>query len=224
MNHKCLKLLGASWRRNIINKMSNRSDFIVIRDMVASNSRILDVGCDDGTLMQMLQESKTVDARGIELFPDRVNMCLAKGLSVVQGDANKDLAMYPKNSFDYVILSKTLQSMLQPKETLEELLRVGKRAIVSIPNFGHWKVRLYLAVHGQMPVTPSLPATWFNTENIHLCTINDFLELCTNMNINIIKSVALDKNGKVLNFANRLRSVNLIGEQAIFLLEKNNNG
>ena len=166
--------------------------------MVAPNSRILDVGCDDGSLMQMLQESKTVNARGIELFPDRVNLCLAKGLSVVQGDANKDLAMYPKNSFDYVILSKTLQSMLQPKETLEELLRVGKRAIVSIPNFGHWKVRLYLAIHGQMPVTPSLPATWFNTENIHPCSIKDFTILAKKVGFTINETYDVKKNQRFL--------------------------
>ena len=130
--------------------------------------------------------------------------------------------MYPDNSFDYVILSKTLQSVNRPREILEQLLRIGKKAIVSIPNFGHWKVRIYLALNGQMPMTPSLPAKWYNTENIHLCTINDFLSLCDEINIKIIKSVALDKNGAQLNFANRIRSVNLIGEQAIFLLKKNN--
>ena len=130
--------------------------------------------------------------------------------------------MYPDNSFDYVILSKTLQSVNRPRDILEQLLRIGKKAIVSIPNFGYWKVRLYLALNGQMPMTPSLPAKWYNTENIHLCTINDFLSLCDEINIKIIKSVALDKNGAQLNFANRIRSVNLIGEQAIFLLKKKN--
>ena len=198
----------------------NRQDFLVINDMVTNNSKVLDVGCDDGSLLKMLQESKNVDARGIEISAEGVNTCLAKGLSAVQGDANLDLEMYPENSFDFVILSKTLQSMIEPKKTLEELLRIGKNAIVSIPNFAHWKVRLYLLLHGQMPVTPSLPDTWYNTENIHLCTINDFINLCEELEIQIIKSVVLDKKGNLLNFANRIKSVNLIGEQGIFLLKR----
>ena len=198
----------------------NRQDFLVINEMVANDSKVLDIGCDDGSLLKMLQESKNVDARGIEISAEGVNTCLAKGLSAVQGDANLDLEMYPENSFDFVILSKTLQSMIEPKKTLEELLRIGKNAIVSIPNFAHWKVRLYLLLHGRMPVTPSLPDTWYNTENIHLCTINDFINLCEELEIQIIKSVVLDKKGNLLNFANRIKSVNLIGEQGIFLLKR----
>tara|TARA_Y100000590_G_scaffold463233_1_gene629490 strand:+ start:8263 stop:8871 length:609 start_codon:yes stop_codon:yes gene_type:complete len=199
---------------------NRRQDFLIINSIVEPNSKVLDVGCDDGSLLQMLQDTKNVDSRGIELFSDKVNICLAKGLSVVQGDADHDLAMYPENSFDFVILSKTLQSMQQPVETLKELLRIGKYAIVSIPNFGHWRVRYYLSLFGRMPVTPSLPATWYNTENIHLCTINDFIQLCFELNIEILQSIALDNKGRQLNFANRFWSVNLMGEQAIFLLKK----
>ena len=146
---------------------SNRVDFVVINNMVKKKSRILDIGCDDGTLLNMLIDSKSVDGRGIEISSSKVNKCLAKGLSVVQGDADRDLVGYPDESFDYVVLSQTIQAMQDPYATLVELLRVGKKAIISIPNFGYWRVRTYLSIFGKMPVTPSLPQTWYNTENIH---------------------------------------------------------
>jgi len=198
----------------------NRVDFVVINNMVKKNSRILDVGCDDGTLLNMLIDSKSVDGRGIEISPSKVNKCLAKGLSVVQGDADTDLVGYPSESFDYVVLSQTIQSMQDPYSTLEALLRVGKKAIVSIPNFGYWRVRMYLSIFGRMPVTPSLPQTWYNTENIHLCTIKDFIELCELLNLKIEQAIALDTKGKQISFAKSLWAANLIGEQAVFLLSK----
>ncbi|MFQ3361656.1 MAG: methionine biosynthesis protein MetW [Alphaproteobacteria bacterium] len=199
---------------------ASRVDFVVINNMVEKDSRILDIGCDDGTLLSMLIDSKSVDGRGIEISSSKVNKCLAKGLSVVQGDADSDLVGYPNESFDYVVLSQTIQSMLDPYSTLSELLRVGKKAIVSIPNFGYWRVRTYLSIFGKMPVTPSLPQTWYNTKNIHLCTIKDFLELCEMLDFKIEQAVALDRKGKQISFAKSLWAANLIGEQAVFLLSK----
>ncbi|MDC0139878.1 methionine biosynthesis protein MetW [Hyphomicrobiales bacterium] len=199
---------------------SNRVDFVVINNMVKKKSRILDIGCDDGTLLNMLIDSKSVDGRGIEISSSKVNKCLAKGLSVVQGDADRDLVGYPDESFDYVVLSQTIQAMQDPYATLVELLRVGKKAIISIPNFGYWRVRTYLSIFGKMPVTPSLPQTWYNTENIHLCTIKDFIDTCEQLNFKIEQAVALDRKGKQISFAKSLWAANLIGEQAVFLLSK----
>ncbi len=199
---------------------SNRVDFVVINNMVKKKSRVLDIGCDDGTLLNMLIDSKSVDGRGIEISSSKVNKCLAKGLSVVQGDADRDLVGYPEESFDYVVLSQTIQAMRDPYATLIELLRVGKRAIISIPNFGYWRVRTYLSIFGKMPVTPSLPQTWYNTENIHLCTIKDFIDTCEQLNFKIEQAVALDRKGKQISFAKSLWAANLIGEQAVFLLSK----
>ena len=199
---------------------SNRVDFVVINNMVKKKSRILDIGCDDGTLLNMLIDSKSVDGRGIEISSSKVNKCLAKCLSVVQGDADRDLVGYPDESFDYVVLSQTIQAMQDPYATLVELLRVGKKAIISIPNFGYWRVRTYLSIFGKMPVTPSLPQTWYNTENIHLCTIKDFIDTCEQLNFKIEQAVALDRKGKQISFAKSLWAANLIGEQAVFLLSK----
>jgi len=199
---------------------SNRVDFVVINNMVKKKSRILDIGCDDGTLLNMLIDSKSVDGRGVEISSSKVNKCLAKGLSVVQGDADRDLVGYPDESFDYVVLSQTIQAMQDPYATLVELLRVGKKAIISIPNFGYWRVRTYLSIFGKMPVTPSLPQTWYNTENIHLCTIKDFIDTCEQLNFKIEQAVALDRKGKQISFAKSLWAANLIGEQAVFLLSK----
>ena len=197
-----------------------RVDFLVINRMVTDGARVLDVGCGDGALLKMLTETREVEGRGIEIRQEGVNRCLAQGLSVVQGDANHDLRDYPDDAFDFVILSQTVQAMGEPREVLEQLLRVGHRAIVSFPNFGHWRVRAYLAVLGRMPVTGALPDTWYDTGNIHLCTIRDFAELCVALEVNVERAVALDRSGKQLNLGQNLWSANLLGEQAVFLLSR----
>ena len=155
-----------------------RVDLLVVAQMVEPGARVLDVGCGDGELLKILTETKNVDGRGIEISRAGVNLCVAKGLAVIQGDADTDLADYPDDAFDYVILSQTLQATWQPRVVLEHMLRIGSRAIVSFPNFGHWKIRLMLLMFGRMPRTDNLPDTWYDTQNIHFCTIRDFRELC----------------------------------------------
>ena len=152
-----------------------RVDLLLVADMVEANSRVLDVGCGDGALLRLLAEEKGVDARGIELSQRGVNDCVAKGLSVIQGDADTDLADYPDDAFDYVILSQTLQATRQPRKVLEHMLRIGRHAIVSFPNFGHWRIRAQVAFGGHMPLTRNLSYSWYDTPNIHFCTIQDFI-------------------------------------------------
>ena len=154
-----------------------RVDLLMIADMVEPGSRVLDVGCGDGALLRMLADGRKVDARGIELSRDGVANCVAQGLAVIQGDADTDLVDYPDDSFDYVILSQTIQATRHPRKVLEQMLRVGRRAIVSFPNFGHWRVRAKLMFRGRMPVTENLPDAWYDTPNIHFCTIRDFDDL-----------------------------------------------
>ena len=168
-----------------------RRDYLLVAEMVAPGSKVLDVGCGEGELLQLL-ESRGIDGRGIELSREGVNRCVAKGLAVVQGDADTDLVNYPNDAFDYVILSQTLQATRQPKVVLENLLRIGRRAIVSFPNFGFWKMRLQLLVGGHMPRTENLPATWYDTPNIHFCTIKDFVQLCDEINVKMERAIALD--------------------------------
>src|SRR5918911_2718843 len=155
-----------------------RVDLVMVADMVARGARVLDVGCGDGELLQILSERRDVDGRGIELSREGVNECVARGLAVIQGDADTDLVDYPDDAFDYVILSQTLQATRQPKVVLENMLRIGRRAIVSFPNFGHWRIRLQLLLNGAMPVTDNLPDSWYDSPNIHFCTIKDFRDLC----------------------------------------------
>ncbi len=172
-----------------------RTDHLLVAEMIPAGSKVLDVGCGDGELLQLL-ESRGIDGRGIELSREGVNRCVAKGLAVVQGDADTDLVNYPDDAFDYVILSQTLQATRQPKAVLENLLRIGRRAIVSFPNFGFWKMRLQLLVGGHMPRTENLPATWYDTPNIHFCTIKDFVQLCDEINVKMERAVALDLYGR----------------------------
>ena len=195
-----------------------RVDLLRVAELVAPGSRVLDVGCGDGELLRLLVEERNVDGRGIELSQQGVNDCVAKGLSVIQGDADADLVDYPTDAFDYVILSQTLQATRQPRVVLEHLLRIGRRAIVSAPNFGHWRVRAQIALLGRMPVTKGLPHSWYDTPNIHLCTISDFIALAREVGATIDKSAALDRHGQSLVWPTW--AWNLLGDQAIFLLHR----
>ncbi len=197
-----------------------RFDLQVIANMVTPGARVLDVGCGDGELLQLLERQRGVDGRGVELSQRGVNECVAKGLSVIQGDADTDLADYPDDGFDYVILSQTLQATRRPRDALENMLRIGRRAIVSFPNFGHWRVRAQLAFRGRMPVTGNLAYSWHDTPNIHLCTIRDFVELIDELGAHIEREVALDRAGAPIRVNAPWWVWNLLGEQAVFLLER----
>src|SRR2546430_5270332 len=200
-----------------------RGDHLLVATMVARGSKVLDVGCGDGDLLQLL-ESRGIDGRGIELSREGVNRCVAKGLAVVQGDADTDLVNDPDDAFDYVILSQTLQATRQPKPVLENLLRIGRRAIVSFPNFGYWKMRLQLLVGGHMPRTENLPATWYDTPNIHFCTIKDFVQLCDEINVKMERAEALDLYGRPLRVTMPWWFWNMFGEQGVFLLSPGGGG
>ena len=197
-----------------------KSEYKIIADIIDENTRVLDVGCDDGSLMEFLKKDKNVDIRGIEISKEKVQTCISKGLTVIEGDAEFDLKQFPNKSFDYVVLGQTLQAFINPEIVIKELLRVGNKAIVTIPNFGHWKVRLNLLVKGTMPVTKTLPNDWYNTPNIHMCTIKDFFKFSETMNFKIYKSFALmNKKLSSINSSN-LSFKNLFCELGIFLIEK----
>ena len=197
-----------------------RVDLQWIAGMIEPRSRVLDVGCGDGQFLGYLVHERHVDGRGIELSMDGVKASIEAGLSVIQGDADTDLKDYPDNAFDYVVLSQTLQAMVQPRVVLSHLLRISKRAIVSFPNFGHWRTRLYLTFLGRMPVSKTLPHEWYDTPNIHLCTIKDFIRLCDDLGIVIEEKKALDAGGHVRKIGPFSLAANLFGEQAMFLLRK----
>ncbi|KMO12850.1 methionine biosynthesis protein MetW [Methylobacterium platani] len=199
---------------------SSRIDHLVMLNLVEPGSRVLDVGCGDGSLLALLRDRRGVDGRGIELSREGVNACLAHGLPVIQGDADTDLAAYPDDAFDYVILSQTIQATRQPKEVLEHLLRIGRHAIVSFPNFGHWRVRSELLLRGRMPVTDTLPDPWYATPNIHHCTIRDFVGLCRMVGARIERASALDASGHPMRFALPWWVWNLVGTQGVFLLRR----
>lgn len=198
---------------------NNRADLELITSLVDERTRILDVGCGNGDLLQSLKDKKNIKGQGLELKQERVNQCVSRGLSAIQGNADSDLSLYPNQSFDCVILSQTIQATSNPKNILIELVRIGKKAIVSIPNFGFWKVRLALAAHGKMPITKKLSNNWYDTPNIHLCSILDFVDLCQNLNIKIEKTIVLSSN-KTKSFNGYPNNwSNLFGEEAIFLIK-----
>ena len=197
-----------------------KNEFKVISDLIEDNKKVLDVGCADGTLMQFLKENKNINVRGLEISKDRVQECIAKGLTVIEGNAEKDLKQFPDKSFDYVVLSQTLQAFLSPELVLDELLRVGKKAIVTIPNFGNWQVRLHLLFKGTMPITKSLPEQWHSTPNLHMCTIKDFVNFIKFKEIKMIKTLALNSNNTSNITNSNLGTKNLFADLGIFLIEK----
>ena len=197
-----------------------KNEFKVISDLIEDNKKVLDVGCADGTLMQFLKENKNINVRGLEISKEKVQECIAKGLTVIEGNAEKDLKQFPDKSFDYVVLSQTLQAFLSPELVLDELLRVGKKAIVTIPNFGNWKVRLHLLFKGTMPITKSLPEQWHSTPNLHMCTIKDFVNFIKSKEIKMIKTLALNNNNVSNITNNNLETKNLFADLGIFLIEK----
>ena len=199
---------------------TSRVDLLLIADMVTHGARVLDIGCGDGMLLRLLSEKRGVDGRGIELSQAGVNSCVAQGLSVIQGDADTDLVHYPDSAFDYAILSQTIQATYSPRHVLEQLLRIGKRVVVSFPNFGHWRVRTELLFLGAMPRNDTLPDRWYDTPNIHLCTIKDFVALCDDVGARVEKAVALNAYGYKLGVSMPFFMQNLFGQQAVFLLSR----
>ncbi|MBX9925451.1 MAG: methionine biosynthesis protein MetW [Hyphomicrobiaceae bacterium] len=200
--------------------LTTRADHVFIAEMVAPGSRVLDVGCGDGALLELLARTKNVDGRGIEISREGVNACVARGLSVIQGDADSDLADYPADAFDYAILSLTIQATRYPQKVLQNLLRIGKYAIVSFPNFGHWRIRYDLLIDGRMPQTKNLPEPWYLSPDAHLCTIKDFVDLTREASADVVAAVAFNSAGRRLPIRSNLTMQNLFGEKAVFLLKR----
>ena len=197
-----------------------KKEFQIISELVKNNSRVLDVGCGDGILMKYLKENKNVDSRVLEISKEKVQMCIAEGLSVIEGNAEDDLKQFPDLSFEYAILGQTLQAFYKPEKVIDDLLRVSKKAIITIPNFGYWKIRIHLLLKGTMPVNKHLPNEWYNTPNLHMCTIKDFVNFCDKKNINLFRSIALHEETVTEINNKNLNIKNLFSELGIFLVEK----
>ncbi len=198
----------------------SRVDLVQIAEMISAGERVLDVGCGDGALLDLLRRDKGVEGRGIDVERENVAACLARGLSVIQGDADSDLDGYPDDAFDVVILSQTIQATRRPRRVLENLIRIGRRAIVTFPNFAHWRVRWQILMFGRMPVTRTIGYRWYDTPNIHLCTIRDFSELAGDVGATTLRLVALDRDGRPFDQAWPITVTNLIAPQAMFVLER----
>lgn len=197
-----------------------RLDLRLIADMIAPGARVLDIGCGDGALIEHLTREKGADARGIEIDMAEVTKAVANGLAAIHGDADNDLAFYPDGAFDFVVLSRTLQAVERPREVLRQMLRIGAHAIVSFPNFGHWQVRLRLLTTGRMPNTETWSRPWYETPNIHPCTIRDFFALCEMEGYVVERWLAVDENGRRAPWRRSMRLANLFGEQALFQLRR----
>ena len=197
-----------------------KKEFKIISELIENNTRVLDVGCGDGTLMKYLKDEKNVDTRGLEILKKNVQDCTSKGLSVIEGNAEKDLHQFPNLSFDYVILSQTLQAFYNPEKVIDDLLRVANKAIVTIPNFGYWKVRIHLLLKGTMPITKTLPNEWYSTPNLHMCTIKDFFNFCSKKKIELYKSIALNEEKTSKINSGNINIKNLSSELGIFLIKK----
>jgi methionine biosynthesis protein MetW len=197
-----------------------RQDLRLIAELILPRTRVLDVGCADGALLAYLARAKQVDARGIELSQAGVHECVSRGLAVVQGDGDTDLAIYPDGSFDYVILSQTIQAMRRPRQVLENMLRIGRYGIVSFTNYAYWRARWYLMRHGRMPMARCLPDPWYSTANIHPCTLADFERLCAELGLRIEQRSCLAADGRPSRLASSRWLDNLLSEQALFVLSR----
>ena len=215
-NNEQNKPIGSAIKKHHI-----RFDFEIIADLIKAKSKVLDIGCGNGELLQYLTKYKNVDGRGLEISQEEASQVLKKGISVIQGNAEKDLAYYPNESFDYAILSQTIQAMHNPKEIMEHVLRIAKFAIISLPNFAYFKNRFYLLLKGEMPISETIPYQWYDTPNIHFCSIRDFENLCQEMNFDIEQKIYLTNSGKLAGLLQGKIFANFLAEYGIFLITKN---